>query len=88
MQQICLISSFFTLLVIRNNNEWGSINRLPLNVNKTKYTYFHKQKDKENIQICLPGLKTKEYLIIVQSKSSIIKKIPAASLYFLRPFLH
>ena len=57
MQQIWLIWSFFTLLVIWNNDEWGSINRSPLNVDKIKYTYFHKQKDKENIQIFSPDLK-------------------------------
>ena len=49
------------LFVVVNNelvniNDWFSANKLPLNVEKTKYSFFHKPVKKEDIPFCLPKL--------------------------------
>jgi hypothetical protein len=39
-----------------NLAEWFKANKLSLNLNKTKYTFFHRLHDKENIPLKLPDL--------------------------------
>ena len=50
-----------TLFNIVNNelnklNEWFKANKLSLNVDKTKYTFFHKLKQRDTIPLKLPNL--------------------------------
>lgn len=42
---------------LKNINEWFKANKLSLNINKTKYTFFTKQSNIDNIPLVLPILK-------------------------------
>ena len=37
-------------------NEWFISNKLPLNVKKTKYSFFHKPSKKDDVPLVLPKL--------------------------------
>ena len=39
-----------------NIKDWFTANKLSLNVEKTKYSFFHKPSKKDNIPLCLPNL--------------------------------
>ena len=41
---------------LTNVNEWFVVNKLSLNVKKTKYSFFHKPSKKDNIPLQLPNL--------------------------------
>ena len=36
--------------------DWFTVNKLSLNVEKTKYSFFHKSSKKDDIPLCLPEL--------------------------------
>ena len=44
------------LLLLVNIKEWFTANKLSLNVEKTKYSFFHKLSKKDDIPIRLPKL--------------------------------
>ena len=48
---------------LRNVNEWFNANKLSLNVDKTKYTLFHKKSQQENLPLKLPDLILDDKLI-------------------------
>ena len=50
----CLFSDVNKELI--NINEWFVANKLSLNVEKTKYSFFHKPSKKDNIPLQLPNL--------------------------------
>ena len=57
-------SNIKDLLEITNNEiksvfAWFTMNELSLNADQTKYIFFHKHRDKFNIPLRLPNLKTK-----------------------------
>ena len=65
---------FFTLKDIRylfqivneeleNINQWFASNKLSLNIKETKYSFFQKPSQKENISLLLPKLKINNYEI-------------------------
>ena len=41
---------------LENINQWFISNKLSLNIKKTKYSFFHKPSQKENIPLLLPKL--------------------------------
>ena len=41
---------------LTNINEWFLANKLSLNVEKTKFSFFHKRSKKDNILLHLPNL--------------------------------
>ena len=49
---------------IKKYLEWCSMNKLSLNADKTKYIYFHKKRDKDNIPLCLSDLKINNICLI------------------------
>ena len=46
-----------------NINDWFTANKLFLNVEKTKYSFFHKPSMKDDIPFCLPKLIISNYEI-------------------------
>ena len=50
----CLFSDVNKKLT--NTNQWFVSNKLSLNVEKTKYSFFHKASKKDNIPLQLPNL--------------------------------
>ena len=48
---------------LTNINEWFVANKLSLNVGKTKYCFFHKPSNKDNIPLQLPNLTTNNHKI-------------------------
>ena len=46
-----------------NIKDWFTANKLSLNVQKTKYLFFHKQSKKDDIPLCLPKLIINNYEI-------------------------
>ena len=74
-----------------NNKDWFTANKLSLNVEKTKYSFFHKPSKKDNIPLRLPKLGVlldqhltwKEHIKLTENK--IAKNI--GILYKARPYL-
>ena len=54
---------------LTNVSDWFNATKLPLNVKKTKHSFFHKSSKKENIPLRLPNLKI--HGLIVERESSI-----------------
>ena len=52
---------------LKHITTWFNANKLSLNTGKTKYTFFHKSKRKDDIPLRLPLLKINEYKIERQS---------------------
>ena len=48
---------------LENINQWFISNKLSLNIKKTKYSFFHKPSQKENIPLLLPKLTINNYEI-------------------------
>ena len=48
---------------LENINQWFISNKLSLNIKKTKYSFFHKPSQKENIPLHLPKLIINSYEI-------------------------
>ena len=48
---------------LENINQWFISNKLSLNIKKTKYSFFHKPSQKENIPLLLPKLIISNYEI-------------------------
>ena len=53
-----------------NIKDWLTANKLSLNVEKTKYSFFHKPSKKDNIPLCLPKLIINKYEIKEKNLSS------------------
>ena len=49
---------------------WFTGNRLPLNVKKTKYTFFHKNSVKDNVTLKLPDINISNKSIEIKSSKS------------------
>ena len=54
---------FFLIFDIFNNKQWFISNKLSLNIKKTKYWFFQKPSQKEDIPLLLPKLITNNYEI-------------------------
>ena len=57
----CFTNNLWTLFETVNQelsqiNDWFLANKLPLNVEKTKYMFLHKLTDQDNIRLKLPSL--------------------------------
>ena len=65
------IKHLFTIVnnELVNIKDWFIANKLFFNVEKTKYSFFHKPSKKDDIHFCLPELKINNYEI--QRKESI-----------------
>ena len=48
---------------LENINQWFTSNELSLNIKKTKYSFFHKPSEKENIPLLSPKLIINNYEI-------------------------
>ena len=59
------IHSLFNIVnnELSNISHWFNSNKLSLNVNKTKFTFFHKARQKNDIALVLPTLKINNTLI-------------------------
>ena len=59
------IHSLFNIVnnELSNISHWFNSNKLSLNVNKTKFTFFHKVRQKNDIALVLPTLKINNTLI-------------------------
>ena len=55
---------FFKSFRTYNVSQWFKANKLPLNKGKTKFTLFHKPRDKGNLPLQLPNLKINNNEII------------------------
>ena len=51
----------FSLIII--NHLFTVVNKLSLNTEKTKYSFFHKASKKDDIRLCLPKLIISNYEI-------------------------
>ena len=59
------INTLFTTVnnELQNINEWFISNKLSLNVKKTKYSFFHKSRQKDDIPLVLPKLTINDHQI-------------------------
>ena len=72
---ICKIKTVKTLFLkanieLKKISEWLQANKLSLNKDKTKFTFFHKLQDRDNLPLQVPVLKINNYVI---KRSSSIK---------------
>ena len=55
------------------------MNKLSLNADQTKYMFFHKQIDKDNIPLRLPNLKTKNICLKRVNKLKLWNNYPTTA---------
>ena len=67
--KILAISLKQRIFQLERTNQWFISSKLPLNISKTKYSFFHKRSKRDNILLLLPklninnsGIEPSEYL--------------------------
>ena len=62
---LIIINHLFTVVnkKLANIKDWFTVNKLSLNTEKTKYSFFHKASKKDDIRLCLPKLIISNYEI-------------------------
>ena len=62
---LIIINHLFTVVnkKLANIKDWFTVNKLSLNTEKTKYSFFHKASKKGDIRLCLPKLIISNYEI-------------------------
>ena len=55
---LIIINHLFTVVnkKLANIKDWFTVNKLSLNTEKTKYSFFNKASKKDDIRLCLPKL--------------------------------
>ena len=55
---LIIINHLFTIVnkKLANIKDWFTVNKLSLNTEKTKYSFFNKASKKDDIRLCLPKL--------------------------------